>query len=54
MHPLPVLVDGPRGVVVEQDLQLVRRPRVVQQRGRELLTLVPQLLTEGETKETFI
>ena len=43
-HLLPVRVGGAGGVVVEQHLQLVRRPRVVQQRGRELLALVAQLL----------
>ena len=43
-HLLAVGVGGAGGVVVEQHLQLVRRPRVVQQRGRELLALVAQLL----------
>ena len=49
-HLLAVRVGGAGGVVVEQHLQLVRRPRVVQQRGRELLALVAQLLK----KETFL
>ena len=43
-HLLAVGVGGAGGVVVEQHLQLVRRPRVVQQRRRELLALVAQLL----------
>ena len=44
MHPLSVLVAGPGGVVVEQDLQLAGRPGVVQQGRGELLALVPQFL----------
>ena len=31
-HPLPVLVGGPGRVVVQEDLQLPRAPRVVKQR----------------------
>ena len=48
VHALAVLVDGPRGVVVEQDLQLGRGPRVVQQGRGEFLTLVAELLGKEE------
>ena len=51
-HLLPVRVGGARGVVVEQHLQLVRRPGVVQQRGRELLALVAQLLQKAKKRVT--
>ena len=44
VHPFPVLVDRTRLVVIEKNLQLSRRPRVVKQSSGELLTLSPQLL----------
>ena len=40
-HPLPVLVGGAQGVVVQQDLQLTGAPRVVQQGSREVHHLFP-------------
>ena len=43
-HPLSVLVGGPQRVVVEENLQLARAPRVVQQSSREVHHLLPQRL----------
>jgi hypothetical protein len=44
VHPVPVLERRSRGVVIQEHLQLVRAPRVVQKSGGEVLTLLPQLL----------
>lgn len=44
VHPLAVLKGWSRGVMIQQHFQLVGAPRVVQQRSREVLTLLPEFL----------
>ena len=44
VHPFSMLVDRTRLVMVEEDLQLRRRPGVVKQSSGELLTLGSEFL----------
>lgn len=47
MHPVTVLEGRARRIVVEQHLELVRSPRVVQERRGEVLALSAEFLRVG-------
>jgi hypothetical protein len=44
MHSFAVLKRRPSGIMIQQYFQLIRTPRVIQQRSREVLALLPEFL----------
>lgn len=50
VHPLPVLEGRSCGVMIQEYFQLVGAPSVVQQRCREVLTLLPEFLHRCDGK----